>query len=214
MRACVLALLLAGCAPKALQIPGPLSGLDREPNRPAARVERPDKPAPGDAGGRIAKAAEALVAGAAAPGFRDDCSGFVCAALHRAGLDVDGHTEALWEQAERQRATHRDKRPAVGDLVFFDDTYDRNSNGRRDDPLSHVGIVTAVAADGTITVAHRGSSRGRSTFVMNLLHPHDKQGPSGQPWNDALRASADRDQGPVLASELWRGFGRVDVGWE
>jgi hypothetical protein len=72
----------------------------------------------------------------------------------------------------------------VGDLVFFDRTYDRNDNGRTDDALTHIAIITSVHRDGTIVMAHRGNS-GIRPLRMNLKQPwlHKR---NGKVYNDFL----------------------------
>jgi len=145
-------------------------------------------------------------------GFRDDCSGFIEAVYARAGTPVHGSTAALWEQARARGATHRDRLPRPGDLAFFDNTYDRNGNGRRDDPLTHVAIVLEVDDDGTILLAHGGTSRGRTTLHMNLRDPNVQTSDRGDVMNDYLRRR-DLDapaSTPRLAGQLWRGFATWD----
>lgn len=229
----------AACGPRVPVLPGPKtamrnppppsSPLDRGPADEAVATRAPRPPAPvrprpattprATAPGRpsplgpdIGASATHYLSHRPPSRFRDDCSGLVMAILDRAGAPVVGNTASLYATAESLGALHHRKRPAVGDLVFFDHTYDRNRNGRVDDPLSHVGVVNAVTSDGTITVVHRSSSRGRTTLVMNLHHPHDTHGPDGQRYNDFLRARR-RSDGPRvrhLAGELWRAFATVD----
>jgi hypothetical protein len=159
-----------------------------------------------DLGVEIARAAEHYLRHAPR-GYRDDCSGFASAALQRAGLSLEGSTAQLWDLAKDARATHRRKEPEPGDLAFFDDTWDRNGDGRRNDPLTHVAVVIDVKRDGTIFLAHAGTSAGRATLRMNLRHPsvHDD---GGEILNDWLRRrSADEpESAKYLAGELWRGF--------
>ncbi|MCB9680379.1 MAG: CHAP domain-containing protein [Alphaproteobacteria bacterium] len=209
----------SGCH-AALRPAGPLSAV-REvapaPRRPTATRPRPAPPptappAPADdTGARLAAAARALLDGPAPGGFRDDCSGFVCAVGHRAGVDLDGDTAALWALAVEAGAVHHRHRPEPGDLVFFDQTYDRNGNHRLDDALTHTGVVVEVDGDGTVLVAHRSTSRGRTLLHLNLDRPHDAVDAQGRPLNDYLRRRTSRDpRGTAyLAGELWRGFATV-----
>lgn len=139
-------------------------------------------------------------------GFRDDCSGFVEAVLARVGVPMRGSTRTFWQAADRLGWLHRKRFPRVGDLAFFDDTWDRNGNGERDDELSHVAIVLEVRDDGTIVLAHAGTSAGRSRFAMNLFSPHDRYDDDGTRINDALRRSGDGSSRGTLAGELLRGF--------
>lgn len=184
------------------------------PSRTAPSRSNPSKPAPTPTkvdpdglGARIARAA-AYHLDHAPDGFRDDCSGFAAAAYARAGLEISGSTAHLWEQAQAEGRIHRRKTPAPGDLVFFDNTYDRNKNGRRDDPLTHVGVVLKVDRDDTITVAHAGTSRGRTVLHLNLRDPDTVRAEDGTPRNDYLRSRrrGEPENADYLAGQLFRGF--------
>src|SRR5690606_3802041 len=111
-------------------------------------------------------------------------------------------------------AIHRRKLPRIGDLAFFDNTYDRDGDGRWDDELTHVAVVVEVEADGTIRMAHDGTSRGRTELRMNLKHPDVRLDASGRVLNDYLRVRTDKDprSARYLAGELWRGFATVEPG--
>ena len=59
--------------------------------------------------------------------------------------------------------------PRVGDLVFLDETYDRNGDGRINalDTLTHIGIVEEVKSGGTFIMLHAaGETEGvkRTTY--------------------------------------------------
>jgi len=140
--------------------------------------------------------------------YRYDCSGMVIAAHAGAGCHIDGNSAMLYDQSRSNGLLHKSKRPKLGDVVFFDNTYDRNGNGRRDDDLTHVGVVEAVDQNGTITVVHLGS-KGIVRIRMNLRHPHIHKSESGAVYNDFLRASKNKDNGPVLAGELFKAFGSL-----
>lgn len=140
--------------------------------------------------------------------FRYDCSGMVAAAHARAGTDLSGSSRNLFDQSRQAGVLHRKKVPHPGDVAFFDDTYDRNNNRRRDDDLTHVAVVESVAGDGTITLVHKGS-KGVVRIEMNLKRPHDRRDEAGRELNDHLRAASARDNGPTLTAELWRAFGSL-----
>ncbi|MFT5458221.1 MAG: surface antigen [Myxococcota bacterium] len=146
-------------------------------------------------------------------GFRNDCSGFVCAAFDRAGIEMGGSTRTLWDSAKQAGAIHHRKRPSPGDIAFFDNTYDRNRNRRFDDPLSHVAVVLEVQPNGTILLAHAGTGKGRTTLTMNLTEPGTHVEEDGTLLNDWLRRRRDDDPagGKYLAGELWRGFATPDA---
>lgn len=221
--ALLVCLLGLGCARGALRFPGPVRHLGSAPDAPyAERVDRSssgeavaeDKARParerrGGDGAAVAKAAGQLVGQRRMTGggetHRYDCSGMVEAAYARAGWDFDGSSKNLYELAEREGVLHKKKRPYLGDVVFWDNTYDRNKNGRRDDELTHVGVVEAVLDDDTIRVVHLGS-RGVVRIAMNLRRPSERHDAAGAIINSYVRASRDSRSGGVLAGELFRGF--------
>jgi hypothetical protein len=142
--------------------------------------------------------------------WRWDCSGLVTAALAGAGGHWGGSSADLFQAARDGGVLHHHRLPHPGDVAFFDDTYDRDGDGRVNDPLSHSGVVEAIAADGTVTLIHLGS-KGVVRIHFNLLHPDEPRSPAGERWNDNLRAPSQGD-GPrtrYLAAELWVGFGSL-----
>lgn len=148
-------------------------------------------------------------------GYRSDCSGFVCAAANLVGLPLDGNTQGIWEIAKARGGVHHRKRPDVGDLVFFDQTYDRNRNGRLDDELTHIAIVVEVHEDGRLLLAHGGTSRGRTTLWMDLERPDVRVDEAGVEHNGYLRGKkrSDPKRTKYLSGELWRAFATVDPDW-
>jgi len=214
-------LVLAGCL-HVPPIPGPLGPLGRAPVAPLSLSKPPtlDHPAepvapeavePNPFGESIADAAEHYL-DVTPPSWRGDCSSFVCAAATRAGWPLTGNTRSLWEMAEALDAVHKRKIPAIGDLAFFDQTYDRNENGKLDDDLTHVAVVIDVDDDGTVLLAHAGTSQGRTTLRMNLLHPDVRVNDAGEELNGLLRRERESDRAgtPHLAAECWRGFATLD----
>jgi peptidoglycan DL-endopeptidase CwlO len=213
MRWIALVLLVAGCAPR-MRFPGPVSVVGKERQAVAPIVPREDAGARDGAGVRVARAAASFVGKGhlivKGKRYRWDCSGFVEAAYAKAGLDYEGSSADLYATARAGDLLQKGKTPRVGDVAFFDDTYDRNHNGRRDDELSHVAIVESIDAAGTITLVHNGS-RGIVRIHMNLRRPHDRTDENGAVLNDPLRAAKAKDHGPVLTAELFRAFGSL---WE
>lgn len=143
--------------------------------------------------------------------YRMDCSGVAAGIYAKAGLKVDDgggapSTRALYDLVER-RGSLRRSRPLPGDFVFFDDTWDANGNGLRDDPLSHVGVVEKVLDDGTVLFVHRVGGR----IVRWRLHPgrpSERVDAQGRTLNHALRAA----EGPYPAQttgELFVAFGSL-----
>lgn len=221
-----LLLLLTACAP-VYRVPGPLASVGqdrtyvprestpRPPRAPRAPAARAPVAATGsNAGQQVADTACSMIGARAVVvsgvRYRFDCSGFVEASLAGAGLVFEGSSADLFATARARGVLHRRHRPDVGDVAFFDDTYDKDGDGRFDDPITHVGIVTRVGADGTLEVVHLGGS-GIATLAMNLRQPDVHRDESGRLLNDYLRAPSSRDSPRVrhLSGELWAAFGSL-----
>lgn len=227
-------LLLSGCR-ATLRYPGPLDSLARyapteRPLPPAASPsETPEgliigedalpsrrQPFPRgnlDAAQRVVQSSAALVDQTrllvGEEVYRHDCIGMVEAAYAQAlELDLTSSIEDLYRQAQVLGIAHGGPLPHPGDVVFFDHSYDKNRNGQRDDPFTHVAVVEHVSEDGTIGMVHL-SGRGKPVTRknMNLLYPDVARGPDGTAWNDGLRSPQDRDGGPELTGQLFLGFG-------
>lgn len=151
--------------------------------------------------------------------YPDDCSGLVRFAYAAAGIDLvgsagkkgDNAVTTIFKRAGKVGALVSGESPRPGDLVFFRDTYDRNRDGHRNDGLTHVGIVEAVAPDGTITFIHRGLvgvARGR----MNLRVPSARHGADGGVLNDYVSTTRGA-HAPVPAGQLFVGFASYDAPW-
>ncbi|HYH94846.1 CHAP domain-containing protein [Hyalangium sp.] len=127
--------------------------------------------------------------------YPSDCTGLVEAVYAQAGISLRGTSKpgdngvtVLYRHALNHGRVYNGGRPVPGDLVFFRDTYDQNRDGRRNDGLTHVGVVDQVDADGTVTVIHR-VNRGVVRYRMNLSKPKVAKDPStGKILNDTLRA--------------------------
>lgn len=158
--------------------------------------------------------------------FAADCSGTVMAICWEAGLDLAG--AAAKAKGANGVARIRDafsraglllkkgEYPQAGDIVFWDDTYDKNGNGRADDPLSHVGIVVSAEKGGQLTYVHYRYDKGVVEESMNLKAPAVKDGPEGKRLNSNVRMSSWKPDGRRLAGELYAGGGstaRFPEGW-
>ena len=95
-----------------------------------------------------------------------------------------------------------------GDLVFFDNTWDHNGDGRVNDPLTHVGIVERLEGDGTIVFISRVAG-AIERYRMNLAQPHVHRTPDGRVVNDYIRRKHWRDEAQMsyLTGELFAAFG-------
>ena len=134
--------------------------------------------------------------------FRGYCSGFVLSLLAAAGLRVAlpaarSRSESLYLASRRVEA------PRPGDLAFFHDTYDRDRDGRANDPYTHVAVVEAVLGR-VVLLLHR-SGRGIERVRMDLSRPADPDA------NDPVRLprASDPPGTRCLAGELFAGFGAL-----
>ena len=150
--------------------------------------------------------------------YRRDCSGFVLAVFAGAKIPMKdilgtgrGQTSVadLYRLADERGLVHRQKVPAIGDLVFFNNTYDRNHDGRSNDPLTHVGVVERVDADGTVTFVHR-VRRGVLRYKLNLFRPHVRRDPkTGKVLNHYLKFGRRKPAGKKLTGELFHAFATI-----
>jgi len=152
--------------------------------------------------------------------FPYDCSGFVGAILLKSGIDVflgadelsirGNGVKILYEFVHRYGELHTKGTPQPGDLVFFSNTYDRNRDGKSNDPLTHVGIVEKIDPDQTVTFIHN-VHRGVRRYVMNLEFPYRSQDPDGNVINSYLRRrkKSDGRNTPYLAGSLFVAFGSL-----
>jgi cell wall-associated NlpC family hydrolase len=144
--------------------------------------------------------------------YRYDCSGLVEAIHARAGIPLTGNSEAMYELAEAEGRLSRREEPALGDVAFYENSYDRNGDGRINDGVTHLAVVTAIDEDGTVTLVHKGSA-GVTHLYMNLRHPDQERDDAGKVLNSVLRRPDRRDPPGTarLTGELWVGYARY---WE
>ncbi|MFP2928509.1 CHAP domain-containing protein [Pyxidicoccus sp. 3LG] len=149
-------------------------------------------------------------------GVPNDCSGFVRLAYLAAGIDLVAHgflagenaVSAIFRRALDVGVVHHQS-PRPGDLVFFRETYDRNRDGRRNDGMTHIGVVEGVDAEGTVTFIHRGG-KGVARGRLNLSAPTRHQlGQGGPVLNDFIRPAAKGSRA-YLAGELFAAFASPD----
>lgn len=147
----------------------------------------------------------------------DDCSGLANLAYRKRNLSLlperplpgEGGVAAIYRKARSLDALRAE--PRKGDLVFFRETYDRNRDGRRNDGLTHIGVVERVDRDGTVTFVHRAGG-GVKRSKLNLHQPSLRRDAKGRVLNDYLRRP-ERATHPRLAGELFAGFATVDGRW-
>lgn len=146
-----------------------------------------------------------------------DCAGVTHAIYLAHGIDlyegsaVDGAANGvrlIYNHLRTHGRLHRGPVVQAGDLVFFDNTWDYNGDGRINDPLTHVGIVEAVEADGTIVFISRVAG-AIERYRMNVAQPHVHRTADGRLLNDYMRRKhwRDEEQTSYLTGELFAAFG-------
>jgi hypothetical protein len=147
----------------------------------------------------------------------DDCSGLTQLAFRQKDLSL--FPERTFPGESGVAAIHRKasalgalrEQPRTGDLVFFRETHDRNRDGKRNDGLTHIGVVERVGRDGTVTFVHRAGN-GVKRAKLNLRNPHLRKDTRGRVLNDYLRRP-DGISEIRLTGQLVAGFAKVDGRW-
>lgn len=146
-----------------------------------------------------------------------DCAGVARAIYLRHGIDlyenqVNGGqangVRMIYTHVRQHGRIHRGPIVQPGDLVFFDNTWDANGDGKLNDPLTHIGIVELVERDGTVVFISRVAS-AIERYRLNLEMPDLHRAADGRIVNDYLRRkdSRDADGTQYLTGELFSAFG-------
>jgi hypothetical protein len=115
----------------------------------------------------------------------------------RTGVDV------IYQYAALNGRLHTSRKPRVGDLVFFGKTRDADGDGAPDS-ISHLGIVTALASDGTARVVTTTKSQVVAVS-LNRLRPREPKDELGAALNSRFFIGRDFAH-PKLVSELFYTF--------
>ncbi len=145
--------------------------------------------------------------------FRMDCSGVIRAIYYKAGIDLaqdfnkykGGGTMRIHETLRSKGLIYRPAVPVPGDILFWDNTYDANHNGRSDDMLSHIGmVVSSDKKSGNVVYVHHNEKKGIVFEKMNLLHPDDPA------YNAVMRSQRAKKLpgNKYLASHLYKDAGK------
>ena len=187
------------------------------PSRPQTERPAPARPAPARPQAAPAKSTESASNASAGPAdvkptrgsgsyTPEFAAGYVVAVY--AANDVTlgnaaaGSIADLYRKAQETGTIYHSSRPAVGDLIFFHNTFDRNADGRQNDWYSHVGIVESVDEQGTIALlSYLGGKVGRT--YMNLESPALAER-AGKPLNTRMKAESTGSE--FLAGKLFAGF--------
>ncbi len=196
---------------------GPVPALDPASGAPGAPASLRDRLLEG--AGYVMGKSRLVVRGKS---FPYDCTGTVRAIYWYAGIDLarrfqrygGNGVKRLYRTLEDLQLLYHTTRPVPGDLIFWDNTYDRNGDGQWNDPLTHVGMVVRVSRDGLIEFVHLNYNRGILIEYLNLLDPDThqvKERGVARLVNSPLRLQKAGRPHPDrwLASHLYRRFGKA-----
>jgi hypothetical protein len=144
--------------------------------------------------------------------FRMDCSGTIMAVYYYAGIDLSvcftGYTgngvARIYRYFRDHGLLYDPEQPSPGDIIFWDDSYDKNDDGKANDELTHMGMVVHVESDGSVTYLHHNYRKGNVFARMNLRYPDDLQ--KNSPMR--MRSLGHTPDGRWLSSHLYRKSGR------
>lgn len=146
-----------------------------------------------------------------------DCAGITRAIYLEHGIDLyagvppdpkANGVRLIVAHVRQHGRLHQGPVPHPGDLVFFDNTWDYNGDGQRNDPLTHVGVVERIEQDGTVIFISRVAD-AIERYRMNLALPHVHKTADGRVINDYIRRKrpTDPDEMGHLTGELFAFFG-------
>jgi len=148
-----------------------------------------------------------------------DCTGTILAIYAYAGIDLAdrfNHYTGNGVQRLYKIMNHHDllsstRFPQVGDIIFWDNTYDANGDGLWDDALTHAGMVVAVTPSGEISYIHQNYAKGIIIEKMNLLHPSvytEVEGGKTVLVNSPMRMRGQPPGPEWLSGQLFKAFGK------
>lgn len=153
--------------------------------------------------------------------FLNDCIGFVNYVYYRAGFDLvkaygngRGGVSSLYDGLLKHHFVFDAKTAAPGDLIFFDNTYDINRNGKWDDPLSHIGIIVGKGKHNTLYYIHF-ASHGVEVDQLNLYYPNTHAFKQKDGKLTVINSYLRRDRGEGYAkkeyvtSSFYRAFAHI-----
>jgi len=151
--------------------------------------------------------------------FNLDCTGVVLAVYYYAGIDLakdfshytGNGVNRLYSYLESKGLLYHTFFPQPGDIIFWDNTYDRNEDKLWNDELTHVGMVVKASSWGTIDYIHHNYRKGIILERMNLKEPDvEKKSIEGEIViiNSPMRMRGSPPGPDRLASQLYRQFGK------
>lgn len=148
-----------------------------------------------------------------------DCAGVARAIFLEHGIDLyrgpiddqkGNGVRLIYNHVRQHGVVHQGSDVHPGDLVFFDNTWDFNGDGKLNDPLTHVGVVEHSDRDGTVVFISRVAD-AIARYRMNLSQPHIHKTADGHVLNDYIRRKhpTDPDNAARLTGELFSFYGSL-----
>lgn len=145
-----------------------------------------------------------------------DCAGVTRAIFLKHGIDLysgepidpkANGVRLIYAHVRQHGTLHQGPVVHPGDLVFFNNTWDYNRDGKVNDPLTHVGVVEQQEPDGTVSFISRVAGTVER-YRMNLALPHVHETADGRILNDYLRRKdvIDPANTDYLTGELFAQF--------
>lgn len=152
--------------------------------------------------------------------FKLDCIGTVSAIFYSADIDIQKHfykyqgngVARFFYTLKDKQTLFKGKAPEIGDVIFWDNTWDSNNDGViGNDPLTHAAVVVDIEEDGTIYYIHQNYIFGIIVEKMNLLHPTIYKDDKGKELNSPMYINSSLKKHPEhwLSGELFKHFGGV-----
>ncbi len=145
--------------------------------------------------------------------FAMDCSGVISAIYWRAGIDLQscyprytgGGVARIYQWLDDESLLYKPNEPMPGDIIFWDNSYDKNGNGKADDTLTHIGMVVSVDDAGVVTYVHNDYLSG---IIFAHMFPPD---PSDRSRNSGMRIKSlgPAPGGKITSGDLYRCAGQA-----
>ena len=142
------------------------------------------------------------------PGLQDRA--FVAHVLRAAGQDLDvdrnrPYAPALYEMLQKRGLLLSTGAALPGDLIFFKNTADLNSNGKPDDGVTLVGVVERIDGSRVVLIAQRAGKVRR--LAVDPTRPELVRNARGEVVNTRL-VRWPGAEGPLTAGQCLAGFAR------